>query len=215
MWHKEICFMVKLENSPPLQHDGHTLTFLLEIHECIMYSEVFTRIKTVAKMQTLKKRDLGVIKPPTTMVRGRRQKNNGTRRGLWWDCVHHSFFEEAVGPESFCWWPHNFWKLEQTPHPVRTERSIQLTFSPQSHDSTATFPRCRRLRESHHRRELVLVWRQLGWSQSMAMSKEKQKLYQQARHLSAQLLMSGKHKGCHVHSLAAPRIFSKYVLCFF
>lgn len=47
--------MVKLENSPPLQHDGHTLTFLLEIHECIMYSEVFTRIKTVAKMQTFKK----------------------------------------------------------------------------------------------------------------------------------------------------------------
>ena len=31
--------MVKLENSPPLQYDGHTLTFLLEIHECIMFRE--------------------------------------------------------------------------------------------------------------------------------------------------------------------------------
>lgn len=45
-----------------------TLYFPFEIHECIMYSEVFTRIKTVAKMQTLKKRDLET-KPPTTMVR--------------------------------------------------------------------------------------------------------------------------------------------------
>lgn len=73
--------MVKLENSPPLQHDGHTLTFLLEIHECIMYSEVFTRIKTVAKMQTLKK---GPGSDQTTHCygSGRRQKNNGTRRGL-------------------------------------------------------------------------------------------------------------------------------------
>ena len=41
------------------------------------------------------------------------------------------------------------------------------------------------------------------------------KLYQSARHLSAQLLMSSMHEGCHVHSLAALRILSKYVLFFF
>ena len=74
--------MIKLENSPPLQHNGHTLTFPLETHECIMYSEVFTRIKTGAKMQTLKKGTWEPVKPPAAVVQGRLQKNNGTRRGL-------------------------------------------------------------------------------------------------------------------------------------